>query len=87
MAINTNRVSVGTTATSIISSNTNAKIRIIENRGSNSVFIGGANTVTTANGFQLSAGEELDVSDYTGEIFGIVAASTENVNYVEEDMQ
>jgi|19_taG_2_1085344.scaffolds.fasta_scaffold37955_3 hypothetical protein len=87
MAINYDHVSVGTTATSIISSNTNAKVRKIENVGSNTIFVGGANTVTTTNGFPIKVGETLNISDYTGDIFGIVAASTEDASYIEEDFQ
>jgi hypothetical protein len=87
MAINYDQVSVGTTATTIISANTDEKIRKIENLGNNTIFIGGANTVSTTNGFPVESGETLDVSDYTGEIFGIVAASTETAGYLEEDFQ
>jgi len=87
MAINYDQVSVGTSATSIISSNTNEKVRTIKNIGSNSIFVGGDSSVTTSNGFPIDAGETLDVSDYTGEVFGIVATSTENANYIEEDFQ
>jgi hypothetical protein len=87
MAINYNQVSVATTATSIISSNTNEKVRTIKNIGSNAIFVGGDSSVTTSNGFPIDAGETLDVSDYTGEVFGIVAAGTEDANYIEEDFQ
>lgn len=87
MALNYDQVSVTTSATSIISSNTNEKVRKIENVGSNTIFVAGANTVTTANGFPIKVGETLNISDYTGEIFGIVAAGTEDASYIEEDFQ
>jgi len=87
MALNYDQVSVTTSATSIISSNTNEKVRKIENVGSATIFIGGANTVTATNGFPLNPGETLNISDYTGEVFGIVASGTVVASYIEEDFQ
>jgi len=87
MAINYNQVSVGNTATSIIPSNTDEKVRTLKNIGSNAIFVGSDSSVTTSNAFPVEPGETLDVSDFTGEIFGIVAAGTEDANYIEEDFQ
>jgi len=87
MATNYDQVSVGTTATTIISSNTNAKTRKIENIGSNTVYVGGDTSITTSNSFPIEPGETLDISDFTGVVYGIVAASTEDVSYIEEDFQ
>jgi len=87
MALNYDQVSVTTSATSIIASNTDEKSRKIENLGSATIFIGGANTVTTTNGFPLNPGETLNISDYTGEVFGIVASGTADASYIEADFQ
>jgi hypothetical protein len=87
MALNYNQVSVGNTATSIIPSNTDAKVRKINNLGTNTIFVGSDSSITTSNAFPIEVGETLDISDYTGEVFGIVAASTEDASYIEEDFQ
>jgi len=85
MAINYDQVSVSTSATSIIASNASEKVRTIKNIGSNTIFVGSDSSITTVNAFPIDAGETLDISDYTGEIFGIVASGTEDANYIEED--
>lgn len=87
MALNYDQVSVGTTATTIISANTNAKVRTIKNIGSNTIYVGADTSITTSNSFPIDAGETLQISDYTGVIYGIVAASTEDASYIEEDFQ
>jgi len=80
------QVSVGNTATSIISSNTNRKVLNIKNIGNNTVFLGTDNSVTTSNGYPLEPQEEFVCNDYTGQWYGIVASGTETVDYVEEDL-
>jgi len=87
MAINYNQVSVGNTATSIIAINLNEKVRKIKNLGTNTIFVGSDSSITTSNAFPINSGETLNISDYTGEVFGIVATGTEDASYIEEDFQ
>jgi hypothetical protein len=79
VAIGTQQVSVGTTATRLDPTPVGAITRescVVRNRGAAAVFLGGS-TVTTANGFQLDPGETFtaDVQASDG-LFGIVASGT-----------
>lgn len=75
-------VSVGNTATSIKATNASRKAMIMKNNGAQSIFIGPANTVTTANGYELAAGKSIYIRDTTA-LYGIVASSTCDLRYME----
>ena len=87
-------VSIANTATSIIAKNSGRGSLVIENvDASKTVFWGVDNTVTTANGMQLLAGErmiwtydgdfEASRFFYRGAFFGIVASGTADVRVQE----
>jgi len=87
MAINYDDITIAATATQIIASNTNRKSIVVQNRGLSTVYVGGDNTVASTSGFTLDVNESLNLSDYSGAIWGITASGTNIVNYLEEDHQ
>jgi len=84
MAATATRITVSTTATLIATGDvagTSVVVRIPA--GGNTVTIGGSDSVTTSNGFDLVSGESLSVELDSGEqLYGIVAASTQVVHTV-----
>ena len=79
--IATGQVSCGTSATSIVSARNRRRL-VIRNNGANPVYVG-AGAVTTSTGYKLAVNESLTLETSTS-VFGIVAASTESVSYIEE---
>lgn len=80
MASAASRVTVGTTATPIVTSARGSVV--IRHRGSNPVYLGGSD-VTTGNGFQLDAGDTLYLDLHGGEgetLYGRVATGTETLH-------
>tara|TARA_R100000306_G_C4353347_1_gene131335 strand:- start:772 stop:1059 length:288 start_codon:yes stop_codon:yes gene_type:complete len=81
-------VSVGTSATLLIAKN-DARIHLIlQNLGSQEVYLGDSSGVTTSNGirwantntlFEMSHNAEPFMFYYRGDIYGIVASGTGNV--------
>lgn len=65
-------VSVGTSATQILAANTERKSAVIYNNSAASVFVGPANTVTTATGFVIPTGQALTDADTVDAWWGIV---------------
>lgn len=84
MAVTHNIVSIGTTATTISSavSDRDGHSVLIQNPSESvTVFIGGTGVTTTSFGVALAGGADISIDLQQGEIlFGIVAASTQNVN-------
>lgn len=78
-----NQVSVAATATQIVAARTSRKAVGIMNHGTTAVYLGPANTVTTSNGLLLPANSSV-VLNYAGDVYGIVASSTQTVSYGEE---
>ena len=82
------QVSVGTTATRVDVTdpwyaNSALGSVLVRNRGSVSVFLGGS-AVTTANGFELGAGESVSMDLGTKDtLYGIVASGTARVDVVQ----
>lgn len=79
------RVTVTTSATRLDTANTAKSPNIIiRNRGSVAVYVGGS-AVTSADGFQLDAGESLDVAVGAGNIglYGITASGTASVHILQ----
>ena len=86
MAFNT--VTVTTSATLIIASNTNRKSLLIGNTSAGTVYLGDTTSVTTANGFPLPQNAQLSEDSggtrmYMGAVYGIVASGTSDVRYWE----
>lgn len=84
---NTGQTSVGTTAIEIaptpITNRQNVRLRLPQG-ATNDVYIGPDNTVTTANGFLLEAGESHDVPiGVDGEIWAITASGSTNVTWMQ----
>jgi hypothetical protein len=78
------QITVGNTATLIVAARS-GRVRVtIQNMGTTVVYLGGS-TVTTATGFRLPG---VDGSAYTTQnsaaIYGIVAAGTQAVSFIEE---
>lgn len=77
----TGQVSVGTGATLIIAAGTRQGVLITNPSTSVTVFIGGSG-VTTGNGQELLPGNSITLPAVSA-IYGIVAASTQVVSYLE----
>jgi len=75
-------VSIGTTAGTIVSADTDRKALIIQNLGAGNLYIGFDSTVTTTNGFKLASGESLEINGYRGAVYGIGDATCD-VRYLE----
>lgn len=73
-------VVVGDAATQILASQATRTGLIIVNNSTNTVFLGGSNTVTLANGLPLEAGASYENQDWVGAIWGISTADS-NVRY------
>lgn len=80
--MNYGNISVTTVATLIKATNASRKSILVRNYGSASLFIGGNNSVTTSNGFEVQANQSIYIKD-TDEIYGIVASGTLDVRYLE----
>lgn len=74
-----------TTATLLKASNVDRKGIAISNHGEVTVYLGFANTVTTATGFPLSPGGSYADDIYTGDWYGITAAGTGDIRVIEFD--
>lgn len=80
MAVQADQVSVGTSATSLLTSGVAGARVLIRNAGAASVFLG-ASDVTTGTGFELATGETVELPVPSGsEVFGIVATGSETVH-------
>lgn len=83
-AFNAGRLTVTTTATALYRTARRGSSVLLCNRHTASVFIGGDNTLTTANGFEIAAGDCTTQRPFPGEsIWFIVAAATARVDYAE----
>ena len=80
-------VSIGVAATLIVPANTRRSSFHLLNNGSNPMFIGENNAITIADGFPLSGGSQISEDEgnnvWKGDIYGIVAAATEEARYWE----
>lgn len=85
MAFSAGTVSIATSATQILALNTSQKKRLITNVGSATIFIGSNNSVTTSNGFPLLVGENLNIGDFNGTVYGIVASGSEDLDFLEDE--
>jgi hypothetical protein len=80
---NAGRVTVATTATAVYTAPPRGATVLLCNRHSASIFIG-PSTVTTANGFEVAAGDCTQQTPYArATIYGIVAAATARVDYTQ----
>jgi len=82
--MNYGNITVTTSATLIKATNASRKSIVIRNYGSAALFIGGNNSVTTANGFEVPASQSIYIKD-TDEVYGIVASGTLDVRYLETE--
>lgn len=83
MSVKHASVSVGTTATSLLTGvtdiNENRSI-VLTNAGSASVYIGGSDVTTSVYGYELAAGGELAIDLQQGDVpYGVVASGTVTV--------
>lgn len=77
-AINTDRVTVATTATQILAAGPFRQDVTITNRGGGPAIFLGDSSVTTSTGFQLDDDQSISFTAISNTaIFGIVAAATE----------
>lgn len=72
-------VSVESTATVILISHASRTGLIIQNNSAKDVYIGPDNVITTVNGIKLEPGDIYENQDWTGAIYGIVAAGTADI--------
>jgi hypothetical protein len=77
----TGQVSIGVTATLVISANTRQGVLITNPSSTVTVYIGGSG-VTTSNGQELLPGCSITMPVVSA-IYGIVATSTQTVSYLE----
>lgn len=83
-AFRAGRLTVTTTATALYTAPPRGAAVVLCNRHSASVYLGGDNTLTTANGFELAAADCTTQRPYPGDsIWFIVAAATARVDYAE----
>ena len=86
-------VNVATSATQIVAKNLSRITLIMFNNGSNTIFLGTDNNVTTSNGYPMAPNTQM-VFDFNGDaerhplfyrgaFWGIVASSTEDLRYLE----
>ena len=85
MAFSTNKITVATTATLLITTNSSQVNRSIINSGTVKVFIAGTSVFSTAVGFPLLVGEELACGDYSGKLYGRTSTANGQVQYVEDE--
>ena len=79
----TGQVSVTTSATQIVASNSSRRSVIIRNQGGTDMYIGGS-TVTTSNGLLLKASETITLDRNTAAIYGVVASGSTTAGYLQE---
>lgn len=83
-AFNAGRLSVTTTATARYTAQRRGSSVLLCNRHTASVYIGGDSSLTTANGFEIAAGDCTTQRPFPGDaIWFIVAAATARVDYAE----
>lgn len=83
-AFRAGRITVTTVATALYTAPARGASVLLCNRHSTSVFLGGDNTLTTANGFELLAGDCTQQKPFRGDsIWFIVAAATARVDFTE----
>ena len=80
-----NFVSVGTTPTLILASNSDRKTAAIVHSGTQTLYIGFDNATTGTTGFDLVANQSLiyERYEYTGPIYGVTTVGSINVKYLE----
>ncbi len=61
----------------LVDQRTNRVSVVVRNDGSNQVYLGGSDQVTTANGYPLLADEELEFPDYQGPLWVAVGAASD----------
>lgn len=76
-------VTVGTSATLIRPLSGSRRNCIIQNEGSADVILGSDSAVTVATGLTLDTGESYVFEEYSGAIWGIVAAGTNDIRFFE----
>jgi hypothetical protein len=76
-------VTITTSATEILSSNTTRKRAVVYNNGGAPVFLG-VSGVTTADGFPLPPGQAFECR-HTAAVYGVVASGTVEVRHWEEN--
>ncbi|MHB8409828.1 MAG: hypothetical protein ACYDHY_17375 [Acidiferrobacterales bacterium] len=76
-------VSVTTAATLILAANGSRVVANIANVSTQTVYLGRDNTVTTANGWPLGAGSNMEDRETTDAWYGIVAVGTADVRPLE----
>lgn len=79
-----NNISILNIPTLIVISNTSRKNLIIENTGTETVYLGGDVLLLTTNGYPLLAGETFKCNDYNGSWYGIATTGPNTINYFEE---
>jgi hypothetical protein len=83
-AFRSGRYTVTTTAAAYYTAPRRGATVVLCNRAAASVFLGGDNTLTAANGFELLAGDCTSQTPYRGDsIWLIVAAATARVDWAE----
>lgn len=82
--MNNGNVTVTTSATLIIATNTSRTSLLIRNNSGATLFIGGDNSVTTSTGYRITGGQSMYILE-TDEVYGIVASGTLDVRYLETE--
>lgn len=76
-------VAVGIAATQIVAANTSRRSVLVQNKGAASVYVGPANTVTTATGIEVASGGSLTFTCASA-LFGISGTAGQDVRYLDE---
>lgn len=81
----TETIAMTDSAAQIIASNTDRKKLVLHNTGNDVVYVGSDGSITSATAFPIYQGEKLDLSSYTGVVYGICASTeTSNIEYLQE---
>jgi hypothetical protein len=86
MAVTYNTVTVGNTATQILSANGARRTLIVYNNGTNTVYMGPDTNVTTSNGIPLpqqSSFSQNGEKMWKGAWYGITSTGTSDVRYID----
>lgn len=82
--LSTTQNALSTSAEVIVAANGSRKRVHVKNMdGTISVFLGDDATVTSSNGYELKAGQSIDMNEYHGALWAIAASGTPSICTIE----
>jgi len=77
------QITVSTSATEVVAANTERQSVLIQNSGSDPVYVGFDNAVTASDGIEVAAGGTYADETYTGDVYAVAGAGTNDVRFQE----